>query len=142
MKFGGTSVGDGARIQKVADLVQREIVKGHQIVVVASAMSGVTNMLIEAAKLAARGDESLIADTRRRLFTQHIAAVNAISAQGGVQDRLVAELDRRLTVFENLGRSVHILGELTARGLDAISSLGESLCVSLVAPAIRDGGLA
>jgi len=141
MKFGGTSVGDGARINKVAELTQREIVKGHQVVVVASAMSGVTNMLIEAAKFAARGDDSLIVDTRRRLFAQHASAVNAISTQGAVQDRLVAELDRRLTVFENLGRSVHILGELTARGLDAMSSLGESLCVPLVAQAMRERGL-
>ena len=54
MKFGGTSVGDGARIKKVAELAQREIVKGRQVVVVASAMSGVTNMLIEAAKRARR----------------------------------------------------------------------------------------
>ncbi len=141
MKFGGTSVGDGARINKVAELTQREIAKGHQVVVVASAMSGVTNMLIDAATLAARGDDSLIADTRRRLFAQHIAAVNAITSERSVQDPLIACLDRQLTVFENLGRSVHILGELTARGLDAMSSLGESLCVPLVAQAIRERGL-
>ncbi len=94
MKFGGTSVGDGARINNVAGLVQREIAKGRQVVVVASAMSGVTNMLIEAAKLAARGDESLIADTRRRLFAQHIAAAHAITRPGEVTDKLVAELGR------------------------------------------------
>src|ERR1700694_6063453 len=95
IEFGSTSVGDGARIGKVAELVQREIAKGRQVVVVASAMSGVTNMLIDAAKLAARGDESLIADTRRRLYAQHSAAIHAISAQAEVQDKLVAELDRR-----------------------------------------------
>lgn len=141
MKFGGTSVGDGARINKVAELAQRETAKGNQVVVVASAMSGVTNMLIDAAKLAARGDESLIPDTRRRLFAQHIAAVNIITAQRAVQDQLIATLDRQLTVFENLGRSVHILGELTARGLDAMSSLGEALSVPLVAQAVRERGL-
>ena len=141
MKFGGTSVGDGVRINKVAELAQREIAKGNQVVVVASAMSGVTNMLIDAAKLAARGDESLIPDTRRRLFAQHIAAVNVITAQRAVQDQLIATLDRQLTVFENLGRSVHILGELTARGLDAMSSLGEALSVPLVAQAVRERGL-
>src|SRR5438270_1115350 len=96
MKFGGTSVGDGPRIVKVAGLVQREIVRGHKVVVVASAMSGVTNILIEAAKLAARGDESLIAQTQQRLFAQHRAAVHAISAQPAVQAKLVAELDQRL----------------------------------------------
>ncbi|MEP7200092.1 MAG: aspartate kinase, partial [Chloroflexota bacterium] len=141
MKFGGTSVGDGGRINKVAELAQRETARGHQVVVVASAMSGVTNMLIDAAKLAARGDESLIADTRRRLFAQHINVVNMITAQRATQDKLIADLDRQLTVFENLGRSVHILGELTARGLDAMSSLGESLVVPLVAQAVRERGL-
>ena len=141
MKFGGTSVGDGARINKVAELAQRESAKGHQVVVIASAVSGVTNMLIDAAKLAARGDESLIVDTRRRLFAQHIAAVNTITADRAAQDLLIANLDRQLTVFENLGRSVHILGELTARGLDAMSSLGESLSVPLVAQAVRERGL-
>ncbi len=136
MKFGGTSLGDGARITKVAELTQHEVQRGHPVVVVASAMSGVTNLLIDAAQLAARGDESLIADTRRRLFAQHINAVHAVTSARETQDRLIAQVDRQLTIFENLGRSVHILGELTARGLDAIASLGESMCVPLVAQAL------
>lgn len=141
MKFGGTSVGDGARINNAAALVQRELANGHQAVAVASAMSGVTNMLIEAARCAERGDEHAIVDARRRLFAQHINAIHAITPTRETQDALMAELDRRLSVFESLGRSVHILGELTARGLDAIASLGESLCVPLVAQALRERGL-
>ncbi|MBI3734614.1 MAG: aspartate kinase [Chloroflexi bacterium] len=142
MKFGGTSLGDGARIGQAAALAHREIANGHQVVVVASAMSGVTNQLIAAAQLAARGDESLIAETRRRLFAQHIAAAQAVTPSREAQDRLIAQSDRQLTVFENLARSVHILGELTARGLDAVAALGESLCVPLVAQALRERGLA
>ena len=46
MKFGGTSVADLARIRTVADRVKREVDAGHQVAVVVSAMSGVTNRLV------------------------------------------------------------------------------------------------
>jgi aspartate kinase len=46
MKFGGTSVADLARIRTVADRVKREVDAGHQVAVVVSAMSGVTNQLV------------------------------------------------------------------------------------------------
>lgn len=47
LKFGGTSVGDPERIRNVARKVKQEVDKGHQVAVVVSAMSGVTNQLVE-----------------------------------------------------------------------------------------------
>lgn len=46
-KFGGTSVADTARIERAADKIAREVALGHQVAVVVSAMSGVTNQLVE-----------------------------------------------------------------------------------------------
>src|SRR5690349_20643396 len=46
MKFGGTSVADVARIQKVAERVKREVDAGHEVAVVVSAMAGATNQLV------------------------------------------------------------------------------------------------
>lgn len=46
-KFGGTSVADTARIEKAADKVAREVALGHEVAVIVSAMSGVTNQLVE-----------------------------------------------------------------------------------------------
>ena len=46
VKFGGTSVGDTDRLENVARMVQLEVERGHQIAVVVSAMSGVTNQLV------------------------------------------------------------------------------------------------
>jgi aspartate kinase len=46
MKFGGTSVADVPRIQKVAERVKREVEAGHEVAVVVSAMAGVTNQLV------------------------------------------------------------------------------------------------
>ncbi|MEW6298707.1 MAG: aspartate kinase, partial [Thermodesulfobacteriota bacterium] len=47
MKFGGTSVGDIDRIKNVARRVKREVEAGNEVAVVVSAMSGVTNQLVE-----------------------------------------------------------------------------------------------
>src|SRR5204862_5637610 len=53
MKFGGTSVADIDRIRNVARHVKREVDAGHQVAVVVSAMSGVTNQLVEWCRQAA-----------------------------------------------------------------------------------------
>ena len=47
LKFGGTSVADTERIERAADKVAREVALGHQVAVIVSAMSGVTNQLVE-----------------------------------------------------------------------------------------------
>jgi aspartate kinase len=53
MKFGGTSVADLDRIRNVAHHVKREVDAGHEVAVVVSAMSGVTNQLVEWCRQAA-----------------------------------------------------------------------------------------
>ena len=69
MKFGGTSVGDPERIGHVADLVMSEATR--EIVVVVSAMGGVTDMLIRAATEASRGDREHWKGARQELARRH-----------------------------------------------------------------------
>src|SRR5262245_53212868 len=56
MKFGGTSVGSAERIAQVVEIVRSQIKQGNQVVVVLSAMSGVTNTLLGALKESANGN--------------------------------------------------------------------------------------
>ncbi|HET9362909.1 MAG TPA: hypothetical protein VFO58_24335, partial [Vicinamibacterales bacterium] len=76
MKFGGTSVGSAERIAQAAALVTASRDKGHQVVVVTSAMSGVTNTLVDAAHAAAKGN--LDTSLRGKLFERHKAAADAL----------------------------------------------------------------
>ena len=76
MKFGGTSVGSAERIAQAARLVTEQISKGHRVAVVTSAMSGVTNNLIDAAQAASKGN--LDATLRQRLFERHKAVADAV----------------------------------------------------------------
>ncbi len=141
-KFGGTSVGDGPRIQKVADLVATHAAQGHAIVVAVSAMSGVTDALVRAARCAADGDDETFTSTQTTLAHQHFTALEQAVADPKMRPALREQMARGLEGFASLCRSIHVLGELTPRALDAVVSLGERLCVPMVAQALCERGLA
>lgn len=142
MKFGGTSVSGGERIRHVADLIHQYIQQGHQIITVTSAMSGVTDALIRSARRAAEGDRTAYLATYETLTTTHLAALEQVVQHQATRDLLRQQILRLLDDFGNLCRSIHILGELTPRALDAVASLGERLIVPILAQALRERGLA
>src|SRR5258708_7850196 len=101
MKFGGTSVGDVACIARAAQIVA-EAAKQNSVVAVVSAMSGVTNRLVEAAHRAGSGDAAAGAALTDGLRQQHHDALAALitgenerSAVAGRIDEILAE-GRRL----------------------------------------------
>src|SRR5882724_9431611 len=77
MKFGGTSVGDSTCIARAAQIVA-STAKGMRVVVVVSAMSGVTNRLIDSAKRAGEGDTESGAALVEALRHQHRTALAAL----------------------------------------------------------------
>ena len=100
-KFGGTSVGDVERIKNVAHLIKADVDKGHEIVVVVSARSGVTNELIGRAKainpnpedremdmLLVAGEQETIALTAMALHAEGIDAVSLTGAMAGIKTDL------------------------------------------------------
>ena len=139
MKFGGTSVGSAERISQAARLAVDAAHTGHQVVVVTSAMSKVTDALVEAAQTASRGkwDPAL----RQQLFERHREAADALTA-GNAADRqqVLGQIDEQLDRFEKLCFGLSMVHELTPRLLDAISGAGELLAAPLVAAAIRAAG--
>ena len=139
MKFGGTSVGSAERIAASAQLVARSVRDGHQVVVVTSAMSGVTNALIDAARAASRGhwDPRI----RREMFDRHKAAAGTLITDADRRATALDEVDRRLDRFEKLCFGLSMVHELTPRLLDAISGTGEMLAAPLVAGALAELGL-
>ena len=138
MKFGGTSVGSAERIAQAAELATRSAAEGHRVVVVTSAMSGVTNLLIEAAGNAAKGQPQ--PDVRQRLLVRHQAVAEALIADAGGRATAMAEVERRLDRFETLCFGLSMVHELTPRLLDAISGTGEMLAAPLLAAAVAARG--
>jgi aspartokinase/homoserine dehydrogenase 1 len=139
MKFGGTSVGSAERIAQAAQLAVDRAQKGDQVVVVTSAMSGVTNLLIDAARTAASGQWDPA--VRHQLFDRHKAVADALITNDAARHAAVLDsLTQRLERFDKLCFGLSMVHDLTPRLLDAISGLGEILAAPLVSAAIAARG--
>ena len=157
MKFGGTSVGTTESIDSAAKIVAAAVEKQDQsagaqehpdhspknpgILIVVSAMSGVTNTLIDAAQAAAAGDETPYRDARSQLLVRHQVVAGQLIEDGVERAGLGRLFDNRLREFERLCRSITVLGELTQRGLDVVSGVGERLSAPLLAAVLRANGV-
>ena len=141
MKFGGTSVGSAERIAQAAQLAADRAAQGHQVVVVTSAMSKVTDTLIAAARQASGGqwDPAI----RQQLFDRHKSVADALIGSDPARHAEVLEaLRQRLDRFEKLCFGLSMVHELTPRLLDAISATGEMLTAPLLSAAIAGRGRA
>ena len=140
MKFGGTSVADASCIRKVAEIVKNNF-RDSDLVVVVSAMSGVTNKLIEAATQAEARNQGRVVEILGEVRDQHETAVRALIHSADRRDRLQTRIDDLLEECMQSCDSTAELGELTPRARDAISSMGERLSAPLVAAALEPYGL-
>ncbi|MFC1959571.1 aspartate kinase [Chloroflexota bacterium] len=141
-KFGGTSMGNADIIKGVAQIVLDTAAEGHEVVTIVSAMSGVTNQLLEAAHTAASSNADIYIKVTAALRDRHHEAARELVQNPQAQEALLAELHRIIDTFQDLCRSVSILGELTPRGLDAIVSIGERLSTRLLAAHLQECGAA
>ena len=120
MKFGGTSVGKAEAIRQSANIVLAAKKDWPRVVVVVSAMSGVTDALLKGAHTAAAGDAATFRSIAADLRTKHFAALEALMPPGA-QGQARAEVLTYLSEFEALCHAVNVLGEASARALDTIS---------------------
>ncbi len=140
MKFGGTSVGDAECIARVARIVADATAR-HSVVVVVSAMSGVTNRLIQAAARCETGDQSESQTLAEQLRAQHESALRTLISNEAKRAALAQTLEQVIAETARLCHGTALLRELTPRTLDAISSAGERLSAPLVAGALVELGL-
>ena len=142
MKFGGTSVGSAKAIQRTAKLTTRCKEQWGQVVVVASAMSGVTDLLTTAAHGSAAGDATSYREVARELRRKHYQAIADLPLNEGQAQPLTAEIDNIIDRYVSLCKAVLVLGELTPRALDAMTSIGERMSVRLLAAHLEATGTA
>jgi len=140
MKFGGTSVGSPEAFAQAANIVLEQAQKWDHLVVVVSAMSGVTDALIRGALTAASGDGQTYHAIATDLRACHYRAVDTLLEPDGERSSLLAVVDEYLDGFAAFCHSVHILGEVTPRAMDAISSLGERISARILAAVLRQQG--
>lgn len=140
MKFGGTSVGSAERIQGVAEIVAGYAAQAD-VVVVVSAMGGVTDMLIRAATEASHGDREHWKGVRQSLAQRHREVADQLLS-AAEQAIVLPRLTEQVSDFENLCSGFSLVREVTPRAMDTLSSLGEVMSATLVASVLRSRGCA
>jgi aspartate kinase len=136
MKFGGTSVGDIPRLREVVSIVRSYL--DRKPIIVASAMGGVTDVLLNTAHLALQRETDATAQNMRELKERHLRVITALvqdsSNQAGILHRQALLFDE----LANLYHGVSLLRELSPRSLDAIASFGEVFSCMQIAAIFMD----
>jgi bifunctional aspartokinase / homoserine dehydrogenase 1 len=141
MKFGGTSVGSPDAMAQAVDIVRQAQTEWPRLVVVTSALSGVTNLLLDSAAAAVGGDHETVTKAEGTLREKHFAIADRLILDASRNAALKVELDALLSDFGSLCRAIGVLGEASPRALDAVASIGERLCIPLLAEALQAGGV-
>ena len=141
LKFGGSSIATPDRIRDVASIIrfEREAAGTTRLVVVVSALGGVTELLAEAARLAAAGDLSYT-ESLDRIDARHGSILESV-VPTDEREGLAADIDRRAGDIREVLSGIAVVRECTPRSLDRVLSLGERVSSALLASALRGAGI-
>jgi bifunctional aspartokinase / homoserine dehydrogenase 1 len=142
MKFGGTSVGSAEALAQAMQIVQSNRPHWPQMVVVVSALSGATNLLLDSAIQAAHGNQNAYLRAEAELRLRHSAMADVFLSKGNRPNPFEIQMDQLIHEFNRLCQAITVLGETTPRALDAIAGIGERLSARLLAAALQERGIA
>jgi aspartate kinase len=137
MKFGGTSVADAEAMMRVINIVRGQMARfpHHTLpVVVVSAMSKVTDRLVETGRLAGQGDGEGAAALLRDLLARHINVAAGL-VQGEALESMTARLTQDFTTLTEHVRGWAALGEVSPQATDELLAMGELASSRMVAAA-------
>uniref|UniRef100_UPI004048A717 bifunctional aspartate kinase/homoserine dehydrogenase I n=1 Tax=Flavobacterium sp. TaxID=239 RepID=UPI004048A717 len=135
LKFGGTSVANAQNIKLAIQIIENKV-KNNKLVVVVSALSGVTDLLLKTSHEAASKDESY-KTTLEEIKQKHVETISnliSIKNQKALFETIEAEIEHLKTLFDGC----YLLGELSPRTSDAIVSYGEILSSKIISIAIKE----
>jgi len=141
MKFGGSSVGDSMALTSALSIVRHEYSRWGNLIVVVSAMKGATDALSMCACAAACGDLAGAQEIISELESKHYKAANNLIGDPNIRETTLEELDDLFKSIRMLSNGIHIMRELTPRGMDAVVSHGERLMARLFSAILRQGGV-
>ena len=129
LKFGGTSVGSVESILSVKKIVEAE---KEPVVVVVSALGGITDKLIKTSKLALAGDLSYQSEFDE-IAGRHHQMIEAVIPSGEKKERLLETIDALLDELKSIYQGVYLIRDLSPKTSAAIVSYGERLSSNIVA---------
>ena len=136
MKFGGTSVGSANSILSLKKIVE-EAARNERVIVVVSALGGITDKLIKTADLAVNGDMAFN-DEFRVIVTRHHELIDSVIPDGERRAALLDEVDMLLGELSNIYQGLALINNMTAKSEATIVSYGERISSRIVTALIDD----
>ena len=134
MKFGGTSVGSVDSILNVKEIIERQT---EPVIVVVSALGGITDKLIKTSLMAVEGD-CAYQQSFEEIKTRHEEMIDDIIPAGEKRDKLMATVSGLLDELRSIYQGVYLIHDLSPKTQAAIVSYGERLSSQIVAALVQD----
>jgi aspartokinase/homoserine dehydrogenase 1 len=138
MKFGGTSMGTADRIRIAADLIAKGC-ETRPVIAVVSAMSRITDLLLDTMKHAEAGDRAGLNANIEQLANRHRAACRELLPEA-VQAPTLSKVDTLITEFQRIVSGMMMLGDRPAKSVDEAVAVGERLSSMLLAAHLNSRG--
>lgn len=143
MKFGGSTVGTASVLTQMLSIVLHESKQWDNMIVVVSALDGVTDALIEAAHLAKLNNNRGYRRIAATLRTRHMALVDNLPLSEEERNTLQADIDRllfdMLNIYQDIASSVD--DAINAEQLDSVIGIGEKISSRIIATLLRQKDL-
>lgn len=134
MKFGGTSVGSVSSILSVKQIVESV---NEPVIVVVSALGGITDKLINTSKMASTGNAAY-EDEFQQIVSRHVEMVKEVIPAGERQEALQGKIGELLNELKDIFQGIYLIKDLSPKTSDMIVSYGERLSSLIVAELIKD----
>lgn len=139
LKFGGTSVGSVESIHSLKRIVEKEA-RRQPVIVVVSALGGITDKLISTSQLAVEGDENWKKEYEQ-MVERHHKIIDTIITNTKDRELLFNKVDTLFTELHSIYYGVYLIHDLSKKTLDTIVSYGERLSSNIVSTFVRGSKL-
>ena len=137
LKYGGTSISSAKDIKNVCENIN-SLANNNSLVVVCSAVNGVTDELLEISKLIQRGNKKQVAHILFGIKRKHKQLGENLLTNPKLKTSLLKTLNQVTAELEELIRGLLLLGEVTPRSLDYLISFGERLSIVIISYTLQE----
>jgi bifunctional aspartokinase / homoserine dehydrogenase 1 len=136
-KFGGASLADAAAVRHAVSLV-----RAHRgpLVVVVSALAGVTDLLLDGARRSVGGEPEAASIAAASFLRRHRDLAHALVPPGAARSRLLASADAQAREYREIAHAMAALADLSSRASDTLVARGERAASAVVAAALHAAG--
>ena len=138
LKFGGSSVANAENIEKVVNIIQQRSAE-KKIIVVLSALGGITDILLNCGAIAAEGNEEY-KNKLQQIEARHMETVKALIPVTQ-QSRILSHVKKQCNELEDIFNGIFLLRELSPTTKDRIVSYGELLSSQILVARLQSAGI-